>query len=836
MTAPTTRRRTRGRGVPAWLETVWQDVRYGCRMLARNPGFTAVAVLSLAIGIGANSAVFSFADGLLLRPLPVPRPGSLLRVGTPDEAATLLSSYRDFVDLSGRSSSFDGLAAFDNATVVFRATPNDLPAPASGLLVSGNFFDVMGVAPETGRAFRPDEDQTPGRDAVAVLGYRFWSERLGADPEVVGRTIRLGGTLVTVIGVAPEAFTGVNQWVAADFFVPLMMGQTLKGETDGRLLEARDDRRLQLLGRLKPGTSIAQARAEASVIAADLARAYPATNRDVTILVRTELQSRVAQAPELLVLVGMLTLLAAGVLLVACGNVAGLLTSRAPARAQEIALRLAIGAARGRLSRQLVTESLVIAIAGGIAGLGIAYAGVALFRTIQIPADVPVQLSFALDSRALLASLAVSVVSAVVFGLLPAMKSSRADLMTVIKAPDVASGRRLWGRPLLVAAQVAVTVVVLAVAVFVSRGFQTRVAAGPGYRTDHLLLMRLDPTMVGHQSAQSQQFFTRAADAARLLPGVMSAALTSKVPMDGRGAVAIVPEGVVLPAGTASATVGSVSVDAHYFDTLDIPILGGRAFTASDTAESRRVVIVNEQMARHYWPGVSPIGRRFRLNDGSGPLVEIVGVARNAKYALLIEAPLDFAYFPYTQQPSPRMTLVTETAGDPSALAAPLRQMVSGIDASQPITYIRSMEEFYRTRAVGVLVVTTTLIASLGIMGLGLAIVGLYGLVAYAANRRTREIAIRLAVGARRGQVLRAVLQQGVVSVAGGLVVGVLLGVAAARALGAQYPGGASSNPSTYLVVFPAIAAAVMTVTLLAAYVPARRASRLDPVRALRYD
>src|SRR5262245_37746574 len=496
------------------LERFWQDLRYGVRMLLASPGFTAVAVLSLAIGIGANCAIFSFADGLLFRPLPVPRPGDVFTVGSTSSlealnASSLVSSYRDYVDIRDRSKSFEGLAAFGSITAGFTPDAKLSPKLKLGTLVSGNFFPLMGVEPSLGRSFRPEEDQVPARDAVVVLGHTLWEQDFGSDPAVLGRTVRINGIDCTVIGVAPPGFTGMSQFVRSDFFAPLMMSPLLINDKKTGSLEARDARNLTIKGRLKPGVSQSEAQAELTAIGADLERAYPQTNKNRGLSVRTEMQARIAQDPPDAMLIAMLSTLAIAVLLVACGNVAGLLTSRAPVRAREMALRLAIGAGRGRLVRQLITESLLVAIAGGLLGLGIGYAGMLLFRQIEIPTDLPIMLTFQMDRRALVFSLAVAVASALVFGLVPAIQASRTDLTGIIKGGDaIGRGRRRrWGRAVLTTAQVAASVVLLAVAMFMYRGFGSQLAGGPGYRTDHLLMMNFDPSLVQYSDTQAQTFY-----------------------------------------------------------------------------------------------------------------------------------------------------------------------------------------------------------------------------------------------------------------------------------------------------------------------------------------
>ncbi len=824
-----------------WLEHLWQDVRYGCRMLARGPAFTVIAVLSLAIGIGANCAIFSFADALLLRPLPVARPDEVLTVGSTITieafgASGLESSYRDYVDIRDRGKSFDGLTAFTYVTAGFASRPGAVPALKLGMLVSGNLFPVMGIEPVLGRAFRPDEDRVPGRNAVVVLGHALWQQQFGSDPAVLGRRVDIDGHPFTVIGVAPSQFTGLDQYVRSDFFVPLMMSPQLLTDPKAASLEARDARNLALKGRLAAGVSQATAQAELTKIGADLARAYPDTNKNRRWAVRTELQARIAQSPPDAMLVAMLATLALAVLAVACANVAGLLTSRAPVRAREMALRLAIGAGRRRLVRQLITESLLIALAGGVAGLGVGYAGMVLFRQVELPTDLPIILSFQMDHRALLFSLLVAVASAVLFGLSPAIQATRADLTAVIKAGDaVAPGRRRrWGRALLVGGQVAVSVVVLVVALFIYRGFRSQLVEGPGYRTDHLLMMTFDTSLVRYTDAQSAQFFRDVADRAREVPGVVKVAMASSIPMgNNTGFEAVAPEGFQFAAGQDKANVVSSRVDEHYFDTLGLTILRGRGFSVDDAGDAPKVAIVNEQFARHYWPNQDPIGRRLRLVDRDQAWARVVGLAKTSKYLFIAEPPTECVYLPYRQTRAQEMVLLVQSAGDPASLAGPLRAMVNRLDRNLPIYNVRTMAEFYRMRATSIFNVLIATVAALGLMGLGLAIVGLYGLVAYAASRRTREIGIRMAIGADQTAVLRMVLRHGLVLAAAGLVLGLLGSYGAGHVLAANFPtGGDDRDVGAFLIVIPI----VLAVTFLASYIPARRASRISPMRALRHE
>jgi len=832
---------TRSVWVWAWLERLWQDLRYGRRMLAKNPGFTMVAVLSLGIGIGANSAMFSLADALLLRPLPVLRPGEVVTVGSHStNTAFILDrlgwlSYRDYLDYRANGKSFNGLVAFHLDTFGFSAAPEALPHMKMGMLVTGDFFRVMGVEPELGRSFRPDEDQVEGRDAVVVLGHDFWEKEFAADRSVIGRKVRLNGTDFTVVGIAPAPFTGMDTIVRPAFFVPVMMWQRIASSSGANLLEARDQRVFTVKGRLKSGVTMGQAQAELGVIAKSLERAYPATNRNQSVVLRTELEARFNQGQENVKLIGMLIVLSLAVLLVACANVASLLLSRSRVRSREIAMRLAIGAGRLRLVRQLLTESLLIAIGGGLLGLGVANAGVAFFNRLTFESDLPIVLSVQLDQRVMLVSLVLSLLSTLAFGLAPAVQLTRTDLAGALRTAgaDTPARKRLWGRNLLVVGQVAVSLLLLTVATLVFRGFRNDMAAGPGFRTDHRLLMSFDPRLVRYTDRQTQQFFRQLVERARAVAGVKSATLTFVTPMDGAtlDGATILPEGYHFPPGTENANLFSNTVDENYFATLGVPIVRGRGFRASDTATTPRVAVVNEELAKHYWPGQDPLGKRFRLDNQKGPWVEIVGVAKQGKYFWLGEPPTEFLYFPMAQNPRFRMTLVAESFGDPAALASPLRETVRSLDANQPVYDVRVMEEYFQNRAMSGPNLLIQTVAAMGLMGLVLAMVGLYGLVAYSASRRTREIGIRMAIGAQRSAVLRMVMRQGLVLGLSGVGVGLVASYGAARVLTHVMEG-----TETGIFVFLLVAPALLVLTMFAAYIPARRASLVDPVKALHYE
>lgn len=811
------------------------DIRYGLRTLRQTPGFSLTAILSIALAIGANATIFSLGDGLLFRPLPVPHAGEVVtlraRTATIPFLAAASLSYADYEDFRRENRSFSGIVAYKVVQFGFAQDKKTQPQLKVGFLVSGNFFRVLGTEPALGRGFGASEEQSQGRDALVVLSHEFWKNEFSASRAVIGRNIRLNGQDFTVIGVAPESFTGMDQYVRPLFFVPAMAAPRVlvSGED---LLVNRSNRAFTVKGRLKPGVSIHAAAADASAIAKSLAQAYPKTNASWDATVCTEAQARREFSVGDVVIVCFLFAIAGVALLIACANVATLMLNRGRARAREIAVRRAIGAGRGRLIRQFMVESMLVALAGGALGLLITQFGIDALSKIQIPSEIPIRLDFELDHRVVWFTLLISVASAILFGVAPALQSTGSSLSQVLKAGHSDNARvRAFSRNSLVIAQVAGSFVLLVAATQLYRGFNYALAQYPGFRTDHLLALTVDTALVRYTPGQTEQFYRTMRERARSAPGVRAVALTRSLPMGtDQQMEKITPEGYAFPRGQQGVMVLTNTVDHNYFQTFGVPIVRGRGFLENDRLESPRAAVVNDTFARRYL-GAHPVGRRLRIESQGGAWIEVIGVAATGKYLSLLEPPLEYIYLPLAQHPQTRMTLLAATHGDPSAAAQPLRQIVQSLDANLPIFGVRTMRDYFEQRSVKVLRLINVIVALAGLLGLVLALVGLYAVVAYQVSRRTREIGIRMAIGAHRTRVLQMILKQAATVGTIGIAIGAALSIATGRAL-ASGLGVPSFDP----VLFALVPLGLLLTTLAAAAVPARRATQVDPMLALRQD
>ncbi len=817
------------------LERMFQDVRYALRTLRGNLAFTATAVASLALGIGANTATFSLSDALLMRPLPVAHTSEIVELnGANPESDYEPLSYPDYADIRDRSRSFAGMVGHRLVGLAVARTQDTVPQRKMAMYVTPGFFQVLGVEPARGRAFTDDETGVPGHDPVVVVSYEYWRTQLGGDPSAIGTALRLNGIPFTIIGIAPEAFNSLDQVIRPAFFVPVTMEGQLSNSPSSTSLDRRGDRSLQVKARLKPGVTIAQARAEMATLAAGLGQAYPDTNRRWTIRVRTQLEGRIARAPALGTMVSFLLALSALLLLIACMNVANLLLARARARSREIAVRLAIGAGRVRLFQQLITESIVLSLLGAAGGLVIAQIAIRFLNSIQLPTDTPMVLGAELDTRVLMFALVVALISAVLFGGVPALRIVRDDLNTSLRSGGrgPSASRRSVGRSVLVTVQVAASLVLLVVSAAFLDAFRKMSVADPGIRVDHLMMMEFDLGLTGNKPDQSALFFKRLMDRVRTLPGVRNAALARAIPFRPNFTEEpIVPEGNQFPRDQDSVIVTTDVVDENYFETAGTTLVRGRAFTARDDAGAARAGIVNEEFAKRFWPGQDAIGKRFRAGI-HGRYVEVVGIAKNAKYLSLMEPPIPYVYLPFAQNPRPRMTLLIWTVDRPEAIVDPVLEEVRSIDPNQPVYNVRSFQTYYESGVLGLSLVVLQMVGTTGFVGLALALIGLYGLIAYGVATRTREIGVRMAIGATRGDILRLVLGQGLTISLVGAAIGLALAVPVFRVLAASMVGVGPLSTWTLAIV----PAGLISLAALASYFPARRASAIRPTVALRYE
>jgi predicted permease len=832
------------------MKTLWQDLRYGVRMLMKRPGLTLIAALSLALGIGANTSMFSVVNALFLRQLPVSEPGELMFVFSGWRNSPWATvSYPNYVDYRDRNDVFSGLAAYGAITVSL--TRDERPDQVSGTIVTGNYFDVLGARAAFGRTISPEDDKTPNAHPVVVLSHRLWQSRFGGAGDVIGQEIAVNGNKFTVIGVMPAGFEGAEILEKSDFYTPMMMQAVVRpprggfsGEMNPDLLRRRGPSWLRMIGRLKPGVSMEQAQAGITVIGSQLEQAYPDENRGriATAFPVSKIDPRgykpLATAAALLMsVVGM-------VLLIACANVANLLLARAFARRKEIAVRLAMGASRSRLIRQLLTESVLLALLGGLAGLVIAFWTIDLLKKTPPPVGIfSFNLDFSIDGRVLGFTLALSLLTGIVFGLAPALQSSRPDLLPSLKDESyspVQSRRRFTTRNLLVIAQVALSLALLIGAGLFLRSLWRIQSVHPGFDADKVLTATLNINLLRYTTQQGRDFYRRAVERVAGLPGVESVSLARVTPISGgMRETNFVIEGQDEEeinrrrngGDNALQSVGANVVGANYLQTIGVSLSQGRDFTAADIENAPRVVIANESFARQYFAGQSPLGRRLRIGGPRNPWSEIIGVARDSKYRALDEAPRPFIYLPLTQNHETGMTLHVRAAGDPLNIAAAVRREINSIEKNLPLTDLQPISaligaSLYPARMGAVL------IGVFGLLALLLAGVGLYGVMAYAVSQRTREIGLRMALGARARDVLRQVLSEAMTLVAIGMAIGWGLAAALSRLI-ASFLFGVGAMDA---VTFAAIPILLAIVALVASYLPARRAMKVDPMVALRCD
>jgi predicted permease len=810
-----------------------QDLRFAGRQMAAKPLLSVLAIVSLALGVGINSSIFSLVNAVLFRGLPVKDPDRLVAVYTSgtDGMPYAPSSFPDFRDLRDQNDVLAGLAAYSAFIAAFETEAGT--QPLFGEVVTGNFFQLLGLRPAVGRSFLPEEDRTPGDHPVVILGYGFWQKQLGGDPAIIGRSLKLNGTPLTVVGVAPRDLASTFPGLKADFWLPMQMNDAL---SEDKVLEDRGHRSFFLIGRLRDGISIPEAQAELGTMAARLARQYPETNknRKVSLVAWRKVTVNPAVDGALFGAAGLLMALVALVLLIASSNIANLLLARANDRRKEISLRLAVGASRGRLVRQLLTESLLLAICSGALGLLIALATTRLLVNFNPPLPVPLSLDVGLDSRVLFFTLALALATGVICGLAPAVQASKPDLVAVLKDDSTGLGRtyrKLGLRNLLVVSQVAVSTLLLIGAGLFLRSLANAQSINPGFSLRRGVVVDFSLGLGRKYSAENGRSFVRQmAERVSALPGVRAATVAGHLPLG----VTVISDKVAVEGRPVSEEqrpeADHVQVGSGYFETLGIPLIEGRPFGWHDDSAAPQVAIVNATAAHRWWPGGSALGQRFQL--GKDPTwIEVVGVAADGKYRSLGEEPRPFVYRPYLQDYSSSMTLVVATGVDEQRTLLAVRRELAAMDPTLPIFGFKTMSQH-----LGIMLFPARmgawLLAAFGLLGLILASVGLYGVVSYSISKRTREVGVRMAIGAHRRQILQLVLREGMTLVAVGMALGIAFALAGSRVLASLLYGIGSHDPAAFVGV-PLLLAAV---ALLAIVIPARRATRVDPMVALRYE
>ncbi len=828
------------RGV-RWIEEMWQDLRFGARMLLRKPGFTLIAIITLALGIGANSAIFSVVNSVLLRELPYREPQRLVMVWSDRPLQQAQTGWRefpfaaaDFRDLRDQNQSFEQMAAFGAQPL--NITGSGEPELLGGVCASANLFALLGVEARHGRVFLPEEDQ-PGNNRVVVLSDGLWQRRFGSDPKIIGQTISLDNEPYTVIGVAPPGFQfPPNDSLPAAYQFPREVNFYTPLALTREQWNNRGPAYLTAIARLKSQTGFEQAQAELVGIAERLARQYPESNRNESVRLVAIQQQVVGKIQTAL-----LALLSAVgfVLLIACVNVANLLLARAAARQKEMAIRAALGAGRWRMIRQLLTESLLLAVAAGALGLLLAVWSVDLLRTI-VPDNFPRAAEIGVDARVFGFTLVVSLLTGVIFGLIPALRGSRTDLNEPLKEAGRSSGgssrNRLGG--LLVVSEVALALLLLAGAGLMLRSFIRLMSVDPGFDPQNVLTVAIGLPQSKYRPPQRAAFFQQLLERLRALPGVRSVGAVFPPLGAGEAGAGFSIEGRPPAAPGEPRLAAPRWVSPDYFKAMKIQLLKGRVFTESDSMDTLPVIIINEAMARQYWPNEDPIGRRVSSTDDNlwrdKPLWrEIVGVVKDVRYTALDTEARAQMYTPFTQVPPffSGRTLVARTDGDPLSFVAAVRGQVQAIDKDQPISRIHTMEELL-ARSVSERRFNLLLLATFAGVALLLAAVGIYGVMSYSVEQRRHEIGVRMALGAQPADVLRLLLRQGMKLVA----MGVAIGLAAASAMTRLISTLLFSVRATDPVTFGAIALLLTVVALLACYIPARRATKVDPMIALRFE
>jgi predicted permease len=821
-----------------FLETLWQDVHYGLRMLRKSPGFTAVAILTLALGIGANTAIFSLVNWLILRPLPLERPSQVvfLESSYKNGGTSTTFSYPDFQQVQQQTSH---IFASTSAVQMFQVdglSVDGTSEPMWSNYVTGNFFSLLGVKPALGRLILPSEGGAIGADPVLVLSYAYWKSRFDGNPGILGKRVTVNGRPMTIVGVAPEGFHGVEAALDMQGYMPLGMAPALE-DAPQDLFTNHKGGNLELIARLKTGVTLAQAQPALQVVAPRLGRQSPVTMTvHAVALGPVSLVTGPAVRPALNIVSSLFLILAGAVLVLACMNIANLCLVRVAARQREVAVRAALGATSSRLIRQLLTESLLLALLGCGGGIILGIAASRSFSSVPLQTSFPFVLDFSFDWRVFAYAVAAAALTGILVGITPALRASRADLSEILHEGGRTSTGRQRFRNVLVVAQVAGSLMLLIVAGLFVRSMERVQHSDLGFDPSHILNATIDPHEAGYSETQAQEFEKTVLTRARVLPGVTSASLAVAVPMGYSSYYSTLKiEGYEMRPGQDTPAAGYNVVTSEYFRTMHIPILEGRGILDSDDQDAPRVAVVNQNFVSLYWHGQNPIGRHFSTTGDTKYPMEVVGVVRNSRDTDIFTSNDPFYYVPLAQNPKRNfvVTLQLRAASSPESLAPEITGLIHSLEPAMPVFDVQTMTTVLNGLNGFLLFQFAAVLAgSLGILGLLLAIVGVYGVISYAASQRTHEIGIRIALGAQPRQVLGLILRQGIVIVGIGVFAGLLSAAAMAKLVSDFLYGTSPVDPLTYVVTSILLAA----IALLACYIPARRAMRVDPLVALRYE
>jgi predicted permease len=831
------------------MTSIFKDIRYSLRSLLNHPGFTLVAVITLGLGIGVNTAILSTINGFILRPLKVPRASELVTPywGSKKDAEVYgQMSYRNYVDLRDQNQSFSGLLAWNMvqagiADSASRQASGSGPAEmAWGEIVSSNYFSVLELQPSLGRAFLPEDNQSQNSTPVVILGYKFWQRRFNSDSSIVGKTLYLNGAPFSVVGVGPEKYEGVKFAIRQDFWVPLMTQAKFYGPDPAWETE-RGWSNLNLLGRLKPGVTMKQSEADLNRVIANLAVTYPDKVKDIKIQVVTEQDSRFDSLAKYFNFSALIALcVAALVLLVACANVANLMLARATARTKEIAIRLAIGAGRFHIIRQLLIESLSLALFGGALGWFLAYWGTGLIYRSIPPLPYPINLDVTPDLMVLKWMLVVSVLTGFVFGLAPSLIASRQDLVAVLKSEvkvRVARGigRRLNLRATLVVAQLSISIVVLVCAGLFLRSLNKAFKTDPGFSAENLVSMRLDVGTLGYDTDAGKRFYKELLHRVESQPGVSSASVAEYLLLgDSNSGIEVIKEGEPQPLPNQATVLDRSIVAPRYFETLGIKLLRGRDFTEHDNEKAPQVAIVNQELARRFYGSEeNALGKRLHFWSSNSPLVEIVGITKDGFYRSLYEDPRPYLFIPEYQSYQSGMTLLvkTKSASDMPSVIDSTRVEIRKMDPRMPVVGVLAGEQNLSYAYWGPRL-SAGIGSAFGLLALLLTTMGLYSVMTYAVSQRTREIGIRMALGAQVRDVMALVLRQGITLVVIGIAIGLTGAFLVTRVLSSLLLNVATTDPLTFI----GVSVLLLLVALLACYLPARRAAKVSPLVAMKFE